>query len=99
VELKSVEKRLNELEAQFLTQLDGLLKRKVLTERAFTNANEKARSEKTELVARKEELIKLLSQARASESLIQRVPKLSKPSKKLLIAWNCDSRRLNCKQF
>jgi hypothetical protein len=32
VELKQVEKRLVELEMQFLTRLDGLLKRNVLTE-------------------------------------------------------------------
>jgi hypothetical protein len=31
VELKGVEKRLTDLEVQFLSQLDGLLKRKVLT--------------------------------------------------------------------
>jgi chromosome segregation ATPase len=74
VELKSVEKRLVELESQFLTQLDGLLKRKVLTEQEFTKANEKARNEKADLAARKEELTKLLSQARASEDLIKRIP-------------------------
>jgi hypothetical protein len=69
-----VEKRLAELDLQFLNQLDGLLKRRVLTEQEFSKANEKARSEKTELVARKEELIKLLSQARASVDLIKRIP-------------------------
>jgi site-specific DNA recombinase len=74
VELKTVEKRLHELEAQFLTQLDGLLKRKVLTEQEFAKANEKARNDKAELEARKEELNQLLSRARASEDLIKRIP-------------------------
>jgi hypothetical protein len=44
VELKQVEKRLAELEAQFLAQLNGLLKRKVLTEQEFAKANEAART-------------------------------------------------------
>jgi hypothetical protein len=74
VELKSVEKRLVELESQFLTQLDGLLKRKVLTEQEFAKANEKTRNEKADLEVRKEELSKLLSQARASEDLIKKIP-------------------------
>jgi spermidine synthase len=63
------------LELQFLTQLDGLLKRKVLTEQEFARANEAARSQKAELEARKEELSRLLSRARASEAMIQRVPR------------------------
>jgi ribonucleotide reductase beta subunit family protein with ferritin-like domain len=44
VELKSVDKRFANLEAQFLTQLDSLLKREVLTEVEFAKANEVARS-------------------------------------------------------
>jgi site-specific DNA recombinase len=75
VELKQVEKRLTELEVQFLTQLDGLLKRKILNEQEFTKANEIARSQKASLEARKEELSALLSQARANEALIEKVPK------------------------
>ena len=78
VELKRVEKRLAELEAQFLTQLDGLLKRKVLTEQEFAKANEVARSQKADLEARKEELSKLLSRARASEALVEKVPQAIK---------------------
>jgi chromosome segregation ATPase len=62
------------LQAQFLSQLDGLLKRKVLTEQEFAKANEAARSKKAKLEARKEELTKLLSQARASEALIGKIP-------------------------
>jgi hypothetical protein len=53
-----VEKRLAELDLRFLNQLDGLLRRKVITEQEFSKAIEKARSEKTELVGRKEELLK-----------------------------------------
>jgi hypothetical protein len=74
VELKGVEKRLNELEVQFMTQLDGLLKRKVLTEQEFAKANEKARNEKAELETRREEINKLLSRARASEEMIKKIP-------------------------
>jgi hypothetical protein len=78
VELKGVEKRLTELEASFLTQLDGLLKRKVLTEQEFARANEVARSEKANLEARKRELTDLLSYAKANEALIERVPQAIK---------------------
>lgn len=38
-ELKRVEKRLADLDTQFLTHLDGLLKRKVLNEEEFAKAN------------------------------------------------------------
>jgi hypothetical protein len=75
VELKGVEKRLAELEVQFLTQLDGLLKRKVLTEREFAKANEAARSQKAELEARKEELTKLVSRVKASEDMVEKIPR------------------------
>jgi site-specific DNA recombinase len=73
-ELKRVEKHLAELDAQFLTQLDGLLKRKVSTEEEFATANQKARAEKAELETRKDELSDLLKQARAQASLIEKVP-------------------------
>jgi site-specific DNA recombinase len=78
VELKQIDKRLAEMETQFLSQLDGLLKRKVLTEQEFAKANETARSQKADLEGRKEELAKLLNQAKASEALIERVPKAIK---------------------
>jgi len=74
VELKGVEKRLTDLELQFLTQLDGLLKRKVLTEQEFTKANEISRSKKVELETRKEELTNLLSQVKATEAMVEKVP-------------------------
>jgi predicted nucleic acid-binding Zn-ribbon protein len=66
------------LEAQFLTQLDGLLKRKVITEQEFIKANEAARSQKADLEARKEELSRVLSRAKASEALVEKVPKAIK---------------------
>lgn len=78
VELKQVDKRLAALESQFLTQLDGLLKRKVLTEQEFVKANEVARAQKTELEVRKEEISRLLSTARASEAMIQKIPQAIK---------------------
>jgi DNA repair exonuclease SbcCD ATPase subunit len=77
-ELKRVEKRLAELEAQFLSQLDGLLKRKVLTEDEFAKANESTRSQKADLEARKSELSNLLQKVRASEALVKRVPQAIK---------------------
>ena len=57
-----------------------LLKRKVLTEREFAKANEVARPQKADLETRKEELSGLLSQARASEALVERIPKAIKTS-------------------
>jgi DNA repair exonuclease SbcCD ATPase subunit len=78
VELKGVEKRFAELEDQFKTQLEGLLKRKVLTEQEFARANEIARAEKANLEERREELTSLLSQSRASEALIEKVPQAIK---------------------
>ncbi len=77
-ELKRVEKLLAELETQFLTQLEGLLKRKVLTEEEFATANRKARSEKADLEARKTELNDLLQKVRASEVMVKRVPQAIK---------------------
>ena len=68
-------KRLNDLESQFLNQLDGLLKRKVLTETEFAKANEKARAEKEELETRKTELIKKLDECRSMETMIEKVPR------------------------
>ena len=78
VELKRVGKRLADLDTQFLTQLDGLLKRKVLNEEEFVKANGLARSQKADLEARKEELTNLLSKVRATEAMVERVPKVIK---------------------
>ncbi len=78
VELKGVEKRLAELESQFLNQLDSLLKRRVTNEQEFAKANESLRTEKAELKKRQAELTKKLKQAKASEALVERVPKAIK---------------------
>jgi site-specific DNA recombinase len=78
VELKKIDRRLAELELQFLSQLDGLLKRKVLTEQEFAKANESARSQKAELQARKEDLTGLLNRARASAALVEKIPRAIK---------------------
>ena len=77
-ELKGIEKRLTELEVQFLSQLDGLLKRQILTEEEFVKANEKARAEKADLEARKLEVSRKLQQVRETETLIERVPRAIK---------------------
>jgi site-specific DNA recombinase len=78
VELKRVEKRLADLDTQFLTQLDGLLKRKVLNEQEFAKANEAARSQKADLEMRREELTNLLNKVRATEAMVERVPRVIK---------------------
>jgi hypothetical protein len=74
VELKALEKRLAQLETQFLTRLDDLVKRGVLSEQEFIRANEAARSQMADLEKRKEELVRQIEQARASEALVERVP-------------------------
>jgi hypothetical protein len=78
VELKRVEKRLADLDIQFLMQLDGLLKRKVLNEHEFAKANEVARSQKADLEARKDELTSLLCKVRATEAMVEKVPRVIK---------------------
>lgn len=45
VELHNVERRLVDLEAQFLQRLDDLLKHGILTEQEFSRANEAAREQ------------------------------------------------------
>jgi site-specific DNA recombinase len=77
-ELKGIEKRLADLEDQFLDQLYDLLRRKVLTEQEFARANEAARNQKTELEKRKEELSQQLEKARVSEGTIEKVPRIIK---------------------
>jgi hypothetical protein len=78
VELNRIEKRLTDLDSQFLIQLNGVLKCKVLTEEEFGKANDSARSEKADLEVRKSELPNLLSRARSSEAMIERVPRAIK---------------------
>jgi hypothetical protein len=63
---------------RFLSQLDGLLRRKVLTEQEFAKANEVARSQKADLETRKVDLSALLNRARASEAMVERIQKVIK---------------------
>jgi hypothetical protein len=78
VELKQIGKKPADLEIQFLNELDGLLKRMVLTKQEFAKANGKARSEKAELETLKVELSNQVKQARASEALVEKVPRVIK---------------------
>ena len=73
-ELRDVEKRLADLEAQFLHRLDDLLKRGILTEQEFARANESAREQVKVLEARKTELTTWLGQEHARASLVEQVP-------------------------
>jgi hypothetical protein len=77
-ELKGIEKRLADLDDQFLHQLYDLLRRKVLTEQEFARANEAARNQKAELEKRQVELSQQLEKARVSEKTIERVPRIIK---------------------
>ena len=76
VELRDVEKRLADLEAQFLHRLDDLLKRGILTEQEFARANESARMQLSSLETRKKELTTQLNQERKRVSLAEKVPQL-----------------------
>ena len=75
-ELRDVEKRLADLEAQFLHRLDDLLKRGILTEQEFARANESARMQLSSLETRKKELTTQLNQERERVSLAEKVPQL-----------------------
>ena len=77
-ELRDVEKRLVDLEAQFLQRLDDLLKRRILTEQEFGRANEAAREQAKGLKTRKTELTSWLRQERARSSLVEQVPRAVK---------------------
>jgi site-specific DNA recombinase len=74
-ELRDVEKRLADLEAQFLHRLDDLLKRGVLSEEEFGRANQTAREQKRELEARQTELSHWLKQEHDRASLIEQLPR------------------------
>jgi hypothetical protein len=75
VELKGLEKQLAKRKDEYFKRLHNLLDDEKLTEKEFAEANEKARAEKAELEARKAELENLLKRARASEAMIERIPK------------------------
>ena len=74
-ELRDVEKRLADFEARFLTRLDDLLKRKILSEQEFARANQAARAEVATLEARKGELKDWIEKARARTSLANTLPR------------------------
>jgi hypothetical protein len=63
-----------EIESKFLTQLEALLKHKVLNDQEFARAHEVGREEKDNPEARKREITNLQNKAKASESLIEKVP-------------------------
>jgi len=73
-ELHQVEKRLAEYDSEFLSRLDDLLKREVLSEKEFDQANQSARTEQSTLEARKEELKELVNKERSRTSLINELP-------------------------
>jgi len=77
-ELRDGEKRLADLEAQFLHRLDDLLKRGILTEQEFTRANDAAREQVKALEVRRIELTTWLNQERARASLVEQVPQVVK---------------------
>jgi len=73
-ELSQVEKRLSDYDSRFLSRLDDLLKREVLSEQEFAQANQSARAEKATLEVRKEELEELVGKERAKTSLADILP-------------------------
>ncbi len=74
-ELHDVEKHLADYEAQFLTRLNDLMKRNVLTEEEFARANQAARAEAATLEARKTELKAWVEKEQARTSLAEALPK------------------------
>ncbi len=74
-ELLGVEKRLSDLDVQFMRRLDDLLKRGVLSEEEFGQANEAAREQKRELEARQAELTHWLQQEHSKVALIENMPR------------------------
>ena len=73
-ELRQVEKRLADYDSKFLSRLDDLLKREVLSEQEFAKANQSARAEKATLETRKEELEELVGKERSMTSLVNQLP-------------------------
>jgi len=73
-ELQQVERRLADYDSKFLSRLDDLLKREVLSEQEFAKANQSARVEKATLEARKEELKELVNKERSRTFLADQLP-------------------------
>ena len=74
-EIHQVEKRLADYDSKFLSRLDDLLKREVLSEQEFAQANQTARAEKAMLEARSTELEELLNKERSRTFLAELLPK------------------------
>ena len=72
-ELKSVERRLAEVEADFAKNL-ALLKRDVLDEDEFRKANEARRDERARLTGRQTELTEWLAQQRERQAAVGSLP-------------------------
>ena len=72
-ELRSVQKGIADLEAQFLKHLD-ILQRELINEEEFVKANEAIRSQRSALEARKDELTRWVEEERTKTSLAKRVP-------------------------
>ena len=72
-ELKQVERRLAEVEADFAKNL-ALLKRDVLDEAEFRKANEARRDERTRLTGRQTELTAWLAQQRERQEAVGTLP-------------------------
>ena len=72
-ELKQVERRLAEVEADFAKNL-ALLKRDVLDEEEFRKANEARRDERTRLTGRQTELTEWLAQQRERHETVGSLP-------------------------
>lgn len=72
-EMSGAEKRLSELERDFLANLD-LLKRGILNEGEFTRANELRRAERAALEARREDLRARIESARQTAAQVDALP-------------------------
>ena len=75
-ELHQVEKRLAEYDTKFLSRLDDLLKREVLSEKEFNQANQSARAENATLESRQQVLADLVMKERFRTSLADTLPEL-----------------------
>ncbi|MFC1952629.1 recombinase family protein [Chloroflexota bacterium] len=81
-ELHQVKKRLADYDSKFLSRLDDLLKREVLSEQEFAKANQSAKAENSILEARKEELEELVNKEHSRTSLVDQLPELINSFKK-----------------
>ena len=73
-ELHQVEKRLAEYDTKFLSRLGDLLKREVLSEKEFNQANQSARAENATLESRRQVLADLVMKESVRTSLADTLP-------------------------